>query len=71
MKKNSVNSLKIVLVNIDRVEIKKRHQVRREVEQAVTKVLSTYPHAILAEVTEDQAAALRDRGYTLEPQETA
>jgi len=65
MKKN------IVLIYIDRVDIKKRHQVRREVEQAVTKVLSTYPHAILAEVTDDQVAALKNQGYTLEPQEAA
>lgn len=61
----------IVLIYIDRVDIKKRQQVRREVEQAVTRVLSTYPHAILAEVTDDQAAALKNQGYTLEPQVAA
>ena len=54
-----------VLVYVNEKETKKRQQIG----QVVTKTLAAYPHALLGNVTEKQAAALKKQGYTVEPKE--
>ena len=62
---------RFVLVSLDQPTLQLRRLKQREVKKAVKKIHATYPHALLAEVTEEQIAALKEKGYSLDLQEGA
>jgi hypothetical protein len=64
-------TMRTVLVFLDQPGIHVRRRLLHEIKQDATKVLATYPHAVLAEVTDDQIAALKAKGYSIDLQEAS